>query len=76
MIVMSRPSQVSYNKHMDLISTYLNKYFKYNSFMLIFPLQINTVVNVSIDFKNPSFIKPVETLEEFGKTIGSLFKKK
>ncbi len=75
-IVLSRKDHVSYNKYMDLISIYLNKYFNDNSFILIYPLQINTENNVVIDFKNPSFIKPAETLDEFNKIIAGLFKKK
>ncbi|MBK6265280.1 cation:proton antiporter [Marivirga sp. S37H4] len=75
-IVLSREHQVSYNKHMDEIPTYLNKYFQDNSFILVYPVQSAVENNSTIDFKNPSILEPIEKLDEIGKTIASLFRRK
>ena len=57
------------------IHTYLNKYFQQNSFILVYPMQ--TGVNEDgVDLNNPSLIEPIGKIDEIGKTIARLFKKK
>ena len=38
-VVLSRKTNISYNKDMENIPKYLNKYFKENNFILIYPIQ-------------------------------------
>jgi hypothetical protein len=61
---------------MSNIPTFLNKYFKRNSFILIYPMQQGVVDNEEIDLNNPSLIEPIEKLDEIGKNIMKLFRQK
>jgi len=54
----------------------LNKYFQGNSFILIYPMQQGVVDNEEIDLNNPSLIEPIEKLDEIGKNIMKLFRRK
>jgi hypothetical protein len=58
------------------IPGYLNKYFIDTSYILIYPMQAGISHHTEIDLKNPTFIEPLEKLDEFGKTIAKLFKRK
>ncbi len=42
---MSRSNGISYTQQMNKIPVYLNKYFQQNSFILIYPFQVNAVPN-------------------------------
>lgn len=75
-IVLSRENHLSYNKYMKQIPTYLNKYFSGNSFILIYPRQTFSTEHDIIDFKNPSLLEPIEKLDEIGKTIAKMFRRK
>ncbi len=75
-IVLSRKDKPSYNSNMPKISSYLNKYFKDTSYILIFPMQAGVTDSSQIDFKNPTFIEPLEKLDEIGKTIVKIFRRK
>jgi Kef-type K+ transport system membrane component KefB len=76
-ILMSRPGKPSYHENMEKMPKYLNKYFKESSFILIYPIQIGVDESVSgMDLKNPSFIEPIEKLDEIGKTLAKLFIRK
>jgi len=75
-IVLSRKDKPSYHNKMNKIPTYLNKYFKDTSYILIFPIQAGVTDTSQIDLKNPTFIEPLEKLDEIGKTIARLFKRK
>ena len=75
-IVMSREKKASYNHKMQNIPFYLNKYFQSNNFILVFPMQIGVSDQNMADFINPSLIEPVEKLDELGKIIARLFRKK
>lgn len=44
-IIMSRLTGVSFNTSMNRIPGYLNKYFRHNSFILVYPLQANVSGN-------------------------------
>jgi Kef-type K+ transport system membrane component KefB len=76
LIVLSRTNKLSYHVNMSNIPTYLNKYFQGNSFILIYPMQQGVVDNEEIDLNNPSLIEPIEKLDEIGKNIMKLFRRK
>ena len=74
-IVMSREKKLSYHVKMKNIPGYLNRYFVPNSFLLVYPMQ-SGVNDESIDLNNPSLIEPIEKIDELGKNIARLFKRK
>jgi Kef-type K+ transport system membrane component KefB len=74
-IVMSRKDHPSYNSIMNKIPNYLTKYFKSNSHILVYPMQIGVSEKVNT-LKNPSVLEPLEQLDQIGKTIAKLFKRK
>jgi len=76
LIVLSRANKLSYHVNMSNIPTYLNKYFQQNSFILIYPMQHGVIDNEEIDLNNPSLIEPIEKLDEIGKNILKLFRRK
>ena len=76
LIVLSRVNKQSYHENMTNIPTYLNKYFQGNSFILIYPMQQGVVDYEEIDLNNPSLIEPIEKLDEIGKNIMKLFRRK
>ncbi|GAB6012741.1 cation:proton antiporter [Viscerimonas tarda] len=53
-IVMSRPNKISYTPAMEKIPTYLNRFFKDNNFILIYPIQTVTALGADIDRLNPA----------------------
>jgi Kef-type K+ transport system membrane component KefB len=75
-IVLSRVHKPSFHENMRNIPSYLNKYFQTNSFILVYPMQIGVVDNETIDLNNPSMLEPMEKLDEIGKNITRLFKRK
>ncbi len=74
-IVMSREKKLSYQNNMKNIPQYLNKYFNGNSFILVYPMQ-SGVTEESVDLTNPSLAAPIERIDEIGKTIARLFKRR
>ncbi len=74
-IVMSREKKLSYHTKMKAIPGYLNRYFVPNNFILVYPMQ-SGVNDESIDLNNPSLIEPIEKIDELGKNIARLFKRK
>lgn len=75
MIVLSRQNKPSYHSSMANIPNYLNKYFQQNSFILIYPMQSGFESN-SLDLNNASLMEPIEKIDEIGKNIAKLFRKK
>ncbi len=75
-IVLSRENFSSYHKNMSNIPRYLNRYFQSNSFILIFPVQLDVTGAHTYNLNNPSMLEPIEKLDEIGRTIARLFKKK
>ncbi len=75
-IVLSRKERPSYHSNMSKIPYYLNNYFKETSYILIFPMQAGVSDSSQIDLKNPTFIEPLEKLDEIGKTIAKIFRRK
>lgn len=75
-IVLSRKDKLSYLNNMTKIPSYLNKYFKDTSYILIYPVQTGIADTSQVDLANATFIEPLEKLDEIGKTIAKLFKRK
>lgn len=75
-VVLSRKDKISYHSNMTKIPAYLNNYFQNTSYVLIYPLQSGVSDSSKIDLKNPTFIEPLEKLDEIGKTIAKIFKRK
>lgn len=75
-IVMSRPFQQSYHKKMSRIPDYLDKYFKSNNFMLIYPVHDSRLSDIVTEPGNVSMNYPIESFEEFSKVISGLFRKR
>lgn len=75
-IVLSRKDKLSYLNNMTKIPSYLNKYFKDTSYILIYPMQTGIADTSQVDLANATFIEPLEKLDEIGKTIAKLFKRK
>ncbi|MFD0989678.1 cation:proton antiporter [Mariniflexile jejuense] len=74
--ILTRKDEPSYQKNIKNISIYLNRYLASNSFILVCPIMENQVNNNSVDFNNPSLLEPLEKLDELGKTIARVFRKK
>jgi len=75
-IILSRNDKPSFHNNMTKMPSYLNKYFKDTSYILIYPMQAGVTDTSQIDLKNPTFIEPLEKLDEIGKTIAKIFKRK
>ena len=75
-IVLSRKDGLSSHPVMSKIPAYLNKYFQENNFLLVYPMQAGVAETSAIDLTNPSMIEPIERLDEIGKTIAKIFKRK
>jgi len=82
LIVMSRKNYPSHSNVMPKIPNYLNKYFKENNYMLIYPIQLKSSESEhhTENYLNPSVLEPLrenlERLDDIGKTIAKLFKRK
>jgi len=75
-VVLSRDKSLSYHSNMEKIPAYLKKYFNPNSFILIYPMQAGVIDFDNENYINPSLLEPIEKLDEIGKTIARLFRKK
>lgn len=75
-VVMSREKKPSYHRSMENIPNYLNKYFQQLNFMLIYPMQLGIVDDDSKELNNPSLVESLERLDEIGKSIFKVFKRK
>lgn len=75
-IVMSREEKLSYQENMVRIPLYLNNYFADHSFILIYPIQAKSAVSDSMNLTNASFVESLEKLDEIGKTVVRLFRRK
>jgi hypothetical protein len=78
-VVMSRRMHPSYRDYMAKIPSYLNKFSKKNSFILVYPMQLGVSEYDVANMRNPSmmepFLKPVERLDEFRKLLTKFFRK-
>jgi Kef-type K+ transport system membrane component KefB len=75
-LVLSRKDRPSYNAHMEKIPNYLDKYFVRNNFMLVFPIQAGVDEILNFELRNASVLEPLEKLDDLGKTIANIFKRK
>ena len=75
-LILSRKDRPSYHSNMLRIPIYLNKYFQTTNFILVFPMQTGIPDSSNTDLKNPSMLDSIERLDDLGKTIGNLFKRK
>ncbi|MDP3442701.1 MAG: cation:proton antiporter, partial [Ignavibacteria bacterium] len=75
-LVLSRKDRPSFHQYMTRIPSYLNKYFKENNYILVYPIQTGVMDLPEVNLKNPSFLEPIEKLDEIGKTIAKLFRRK
>ncbi len=75
-IVLSRANKPSYHENMTKIPDYLNKYFPSNSCILVYPVQVGVKDNDITNLNNPSLAEPFEKLDELGKIIAKLLKRK
>lgn len=75
-IILSRPNKPSWHASMGNIPQYLDKYFRENSFILIYPMQQGIHDEEMSYFRNVSFLESIEKLDEIGKTISRLFRKR
>lgn len=76
LIVLSRKDMPSYQPNMAKIPAYLNKYFQLVNYILIYPIQTDVMDLPNVNLKNPSFMEPIEKLDEIGKTIARIFKRR
>jgi Kef-type K+ transport system membrane component KefB/nucleotide-binding universal stress UspA family protein len=78
--VLSRKKHISYDPIMEKISTYINKYFTTNNATIIYPKQNPIDDKAQVNYKNPSVHNPLqenlERLDDIGKSLGNIFKKK
>lgn len=78
LVIMSRKNRLSYNRVMEKIPRYLNKYFKSNNFILVYPMQLGVNSNEEFDLWNPSFLEPLldnfARLDDLGRTIVKMFR--
>jgi nucleotide-binding universal stress UspA family protein len=75
-LILSRRERPSYHVNMTKIPNYLNKYFKETNFILIYPIQAGVSDESPATLKNPSVLDSLEKLDDLGKIIANLFKKK
>ena len=75
-IVMSRKGRPSYHPLMSKIPTFLDQYFQASSFILLYPKQNGVDETSAIDLTNPSILEPIEKLDEIGKTLATLLRRK
>ena len=75
MVILSRKEYISYHNIMPKIPSYVNTYFKKNSFIIIYPKQKGINDLSSLNLKDTSTLEPMEKLEEIGKDLVNIFKK-
>ena len=75
-LVLSRKERPSFHASMPKIPGYLNKYFQDTNFMLIYPMQSGVLDDSKKDLMNPTVTDSIEKLDDLGKTIANLFKKR
>ena len=75
-LILSRKERPSYNANMTKIPNYLNKYFKETNFILIYPMQTGVSDESLTALKNPSVLDSLEKLDDLGKMVSNIFKRK
>jgi Kef-type K+ transport system membrane component KefB len=75
-VVMSRKDHPSFHAQMNKIPNYLNKYFTTQNYMLIYPIQVGAGTISGNYLKNIAMVDSIEKLDDLGKAIAGLFKRK
>jgi Kef-type K+ transport system membrane component KefB len=79
-VVMGRRDQLSFHPAMTKIPGHLDKHFRANPFLIIYPQLLGGAGETSIDLRNPSMLdslkENLERLDDLGRTITGLFRKK
>jgi len=79
-VIMSRTNGLSFDPIMEKVPKYLNKYFNKNNYILLYPMQFDFDGKGFTKYGGTSLLNPifegVHNLENFGETIGKMFKKK
>lgn len=75
-IIMSREDQISYQKGMKKVPTYLNRYFNTHNFILIYPMQASTNEDENTDLINASLLTDINKISGLGKAISKTLKGK
>lgn len=77
--ILSRPDYPSYHSLMTKTSSYLNKYFQNNNFILVYPMQTGVSDENGFNPSDPSMYPPLagnlHKLDDMFKTIGNLFRR-
>lgn len=71
--ILSRPGHRSFHSEMDKMFSYLDKYFRKNNFLLIYPAQLKPEEKDDFFIKDNMFLNPTVDLKGIGKEIGSIF---
>ncbi len=75
-IIMSRKDRLSYHNYMVKMPVYLNKYFIKTNFILIFPVQSGSDEFTNNDLHNQTAMNSIARLDDIGKSILNIFRKK
>ncbi|WP_423127011.1 cation:proton antiporter [Gaoshiqia sp. Z1-71] len=79
-IIMSRKMHPSYKEMMAKIPAYLNKYFRENSYILVYPMQWGVADYYALNLNTPSLMAPlmgqVENLTDFKNLVTKFLKKR
>ena len=75
-LILSRKDRPSYHYNMLRIPVYLNKYFQSTNFILVFPMQTGVTDLSDINLKDPTMLDSLEKLDDLGKTIANLFRRR
>ncbi|WP_291857996.1 cation:proton antiporter [Marinilabilia sp.] len=76
-IVMSRKGFNSYHPAMEKITSYLNNYFQYSNFLIIYPRQeILLSHEKKINLTDSSMLETIEKIDTIGKTLANIFRRK
>ncbi|MDO9553124.1 cation:proton antiporter [Rhodonellum sp.] len=79
-MILSRKNGVSFTPVMNKLPKYLNKYFNKNNYILVYPMQLESEDSGIVSYGGSSILNPlinsVERIDEFGKIVAKLFRKK
>lgn len=75
-LISARKNSVSYLDYLDHIPTKLEKYFKTNNKIIVFPKPFDRFYEKSEDLSSGPLVKGIEAIESIGKGIGGIFTKK
>lgn len=79
-VILSRKNGVSFDVVMNKLPKYLNKYFNKNNYILIYPMQLESEDGGIVSYGGSSILNPlinsVERIDDFGKIVAKLFRKK